>query len=132
VSNPNGALPTSATASQGHHKFSARIPYQSCRNGGQLHTVRSVLCQFDDVVCCDEGTGTSTDLSTNDGLEKWSLIGGTWQLGYTLKNNLIGQSYTVNGWPTVTTIGLRILTGEVNADGTVTLFATTSATSASG
>jgi hypothetical protein len=35
-------------------------------------------------------------------------------------------------WPDVTTVGLRNLTGVVNADGTVTLWATTSTSSASG
>ena len=35
-------------------------------------------------------------------------------------------------WPAVTTIGLRNLTGRINGDGTVTLWATTSTSSASG
>jgi hypothetical protein len=34
-------------------------------------------------------------------------------------------------WPTITTIGLRNLTGRVNGDGTVTLWAATSTKSAS-
>jgi hypothetical protein len=41
--------------------------------------------------------------------------------------------YSVSGWDfEETTIGLRNLSGEVNANGTVTLFATTSTSSLSG
>ncbi len=64
---------------------------------------------------------------------------GTWHQDYTLQAGLIGQTYTVPGWQdatgnlyTETTVGLRNLTGEVNKNGTVTLWATTATTSASG
>ena len=84
----------------------------------------------------DEGSGNSTDTSQHAGLEKWSLVNGTWQLDYVLTNNLIGSSYQLTGsdgaWPTVTTAGLRNLAGQVNANGTVTLWATTSTSSGSG
>ena len=72
-------------------------------------------------------------MSTHAGLEKWTLTNGVWQLDYTLKSGLIGQTYSVTGWNyQETTVGLRNLTGKVNADGTVTLFATTATTSGSG
>jgi hypothetical protein len=62
-------------------------------------------------------------------------VNGTWQLDYVLTNNLIGTQYTLSGYdgayPTVTTAGLRNLTGVVNG-GTVTLWATTSTSSTSG
>jgi hypothetical protein len=85
----------------------------------------------------DEGSGAATDFTTNTfeegGLQKWSLVNGAWQLDYTLRGSLIGSSYTVNGSGslagdalTTTTDGLRNLTGRVNADGTVTLYAVTS------
>ena len=86
----------------------------------------------------DEGTGNALDQSSHAGLEKWSLVNGTWQLDYVLTNGLIG---TVDGnltgsdgpWPNVTTIGLRNLAGVVNqAANTVTLWATTSTSSTSG
>ncbi len=83
----------------------------------------------------DEGSGNSTDVSQHAGLEKWSLVNGTWQLDYVLTNKLIGTSYNLTGYdgpyPTVTTAGLRNLTGVVNGN-SVTLWATTSTTSASG
>jgi hypothetical protein len=89
----------------------------------------------------DEGTGNATDVSTHAGLEKWSLVGGTWVLDYVLTNGLIGVVDSSPGadggsdgpWPSVTTIGLRNLTGVVNeSTGTVTLWATTSTSSTSG
>jgi hypothetical protein len=84
----------------------------------------------------DEGTGNSTDKSTHAGLQKWSLVSGTWQLDYILTNGLIGQvdsglTGADGAWPNVTTIGLRNLSGVVNGD-QVTLYATTSTASASG
>ncbi len=86
----------------------------------------------------DEGSGVSTDFGSSPttqagGLQKYSLVNGTWALDYTLTGSLIGQSYTVNGTGslagdslTTTTDGLRNLTGQVNANGTVTLYAVTS------
>jgi hypothetical protein len=79
----------------------------------------------------DEGTGTSTDLSQHAGLEKWSLISGTWVLDYTLRAGLVGttQNYTAAGFTgTVTENGLRDITGVVNADGTVTIYGVTATT----
>ena len=82
----------------------------------------------------DEGTGNTTDQTSNAGLQKWSLVNGSWQMDYVLTKNLIGTYYTLTGndgaWPTVTTSGLRNLAGVVNGN-TVTLWATTSTTSAS-
>ncbi|HZZ95251.1 MAG TPA: hypothetical protein VFE23_22015 [Usitatibacter sp.] len=86
----------------------------------------------------DEGTGSSVDAAQHAGLQKWSLdTTGTWQLDYVLTNGLIGTVDTnlvgYDGqYPDVATVGLRNLTGAVNDDGTVTLWATTSTSSASG
>jgi hypothetical protein len=83
----------------------------------------------------DEGTGNATDVSSHAGLEKWSLINGTWQLDYVLTEGLIGQvdsglTGADGPWPSVITIGLRNLSGVVNGD-PVTLWATTSTSSSS-
>ena len=103
----------------------------------------------------DEGSGDNpfangqyTDATAANepdaGLEKWVLNNGTWSLAYTLQNGLdLGQPYTVPGYPTgvnaltnlpwaPATDGLRHLTGRVNRDGTVTIWATTSTVSGSG
>jgi len=88
----------------------------------------------------DEGTGLYSDLATDSngqnyaGLEKWSLIGGSWVMDYNLTNGLnIGQAYDVSGtsggvsgtYQTITD-GLRNITGKVNTNGTVTIYAITS------
>jgi hypothetical protein len=86
----------------------------------------------------DEGAGNATDTASNAGLEKWTLgSDGTWRLQYVLKKGLIGGvenhlTGSAGPYPAVTTIGLRNLTGRVNGDGTVTLWATTSTSSTSG
>jgi hypothetical protein len=81
----------------------------------------------------DEGSGNKVDALDNAGLEKWTLSSGAWHLDYTLQNNLIGETYNVTGWDYAETVtGLRNLTGDVNANGTVTFWATTATTSDSG
>jgi hypothetical protein len=102
----------------------------------------------------DEGDGYTggTDLythaaaQTTAGLQKWvfSSKTGTWSLAYTLQKGLnLGTPYTVHGYPTGTnsatslpwspaTDGLRNLTGRVNRDGTVAIWAITSTVSGGG
>jgi hypothetical protein len=103
----------------------------------------------------DEGNGTNTyDPSTNTytaaatqtmaGLQKWVFNGSTWSLAYVLQAGLqLGTPYTVAGYPTgnnpatglpwpPATDGLRNLTGRVNRDGRVTIWAITSTVSGSG
>jgi hypothetical protein len=78
------------------------------------------------------------------GLTKWSLVGGVWQFDYTLQAGLnLGVPYSVAGYPTginpVTglpwapeTDGLRNIIGQVNPDGTTTIYGVTSTVSGSG
>jgi hypothetical protein len=103
----------------------------------------------------DEGSGDNTyangsytadAASTTAGLQKWvySAAAGEWQLAYTLQNGLdLGTPYTVGGYPTginsatglpwaPATDGLRNLTGRVNPNGTVTIWAVTSTVSGGG
>jgi hypothetical protein len=103
----------------------------------------------------DEGDGTNiyangeyTDAAgqTTAGLQKWvfNSTAGQWQLAYTLQAGLnLGQPYTVFGYPTginaatglpwsPATDGLRNLTGRVNPNGTVTIWAITSTVSGGG
>ena len=96
---------------------------------------------------CDEGDGMLVSPPVNGnvatplaqataGLQKWILSNGTWQRAYILQNGLnIGVPYGVPNYPSAlnpATDGCRNLTGRVNADGTVTLWAVTSTVSASG
>jgi hypothetical protein len=71
------------------------------------------------------------------GIQKWSLVNGSWTYDYTLNAGLgLGVPYTVPGLPTgVNPItgtpwtpavdGIRNFTGKVNSDGTVTLYGVT-------
>jgi hypothetical protein len=105
----------------------------------------------------DEGNGTATfnpatntftaaAAQTTAGLQKWVLntSTSTWSLAYTLQAGLdLGVPYIVKNYPTginaatqqpwaPATDGLRNITGRVNRDGTVTIWAITSTVSGSG
>ena len=89
---------------------------------------------------------TTAAASTHAGLQKWvyDVTTDTWKLAYTLQDGLdLGTPYNVAGYPTgdnaatglpwaPATDGLRNLTGRVNPDGTVTLYAVTSTVSGNG
>jgi hypothetical protein len=95
------------------------------------------------------GQYTAAAASTTAGLQKWVFDSKTqtWNLAYTLQSGLnLGQPYTVRGYPTgdndgaggsglpwaPATDGLRNLTGRVNPDGSVSIWAVTSTVSGSG
>jgi hypothetical protein len=105
----------------------------------------------------DEGNGTTTfnpatntytaaAAQTTAGLQKWVLntTTNTWSLAYTLQAGLdLGVPYTVKDYPTGTnaatglpwspaTGGLRNITGQVNGDGTVEIYAITATVSGNG
>lgn len=108
----------------------------------------------DTLYVADEGDGYTgvTDLyahaaaQTAAGLQKWVFNTSTnsWSLAYTLQTGLeLGKAYTVHGYPTgnnaatnlpwaPATDGLRNLTGHVDRDGSVTLWAVTSTISGNG
>jgi hypothetical protein len=114
----------------------------------------------DTLYVADEGNGNFGTLDpanpyadaqaqTNAGLQKWVFNQTTqsWQLAYVLSSGLnLGQAYTVPGYPTgdnstdggsglpwaPATDGLRNVSGRVNGDGSVTVYATTSTVSGSG
>jgi hypothetical protein len=101
----------------------------------------------DTLYVCDEGDGTLVSPAVNGnvadaaslataGVQKWVRANGTWQLAYVLQNGLnIGVPYSVANYPAAlnpATGGCRNITGQVNGDGTVDIFAVTSTISASG
>jgi hypothetical protein len=96
---------------------------------------------------CDEGDGTLVTPAVNGnvadaatlataGVQKWTLSNGTWHMEYVLQNGLnIGVPYSVPNLPSAfnpATDGCRNITGRVNFDDTVTIYAVTSTVSASG
>jgi hypothetical protein len=129
-------LPTVAGAASAAVQVLNGFPVDSARIAGGDFTPFALFFANDHTLyVTDEGTGDSTDLASHAGLEKWSLVNGTWQLDYVLTNGLVGQSYGPlfdrngqNPWPAVTNVGLRNLAGRVNSNGTVTLWAVTSTT----
>jgi hypothetical protein len=108
------------------------------------------------VYVADEGNGASGSApatfyapaasQTTAGLQKWTFdeTAGKWTLQYTLQAGLdLGTPYTVTGYPTgnnpgtglpwaPATDGLRNITGRVERDGTVTIWAITSTVSGNG
>ena len=86
----------------------------------------------------DEGDGVVADAagSKTAGLQKWILTNGKWQLAYVLQGGLnLGQQYSIPNYPTAinpATDGLRNITGTVNSNGTVTIYALTSTVSTNG
>ena len=96
---------------------------------------------------CDEGDGTfvsppvngnvedQTSLATA-GVQKWVLQNGSWVRLYVLQDGLdLGIPYSVANYPASlnpSTAGCRNMTGRVNGDGTVMIWAITSTLSANG
>ena len=96
---------------------------------------------------CDEGDGMLVTPAVNGnvadaqslataGLQKWSLVNGTWVRQYILQEGLnIGVPYSIDHYPASlnpATGGCRNITGRHNWDGTVTIYAITSTISANG
>jgi hypothetical protein len=132
------SLPTLANAASAAISVVPGFPTDSARATGGDYTPFAVFfANANTMYVTDEGAGDSVDTGSHAGLEKWSLVNGSWQLDYVLTQGLIGivdsKLFGYDGqYPDVTTVGLRNLTGVVNADGTVTLWATTSTSSTSG
>jgi hypothetical protein len=131
-------LPTLANAASTPINIVPGFPTDSAKaTGGDFTPFAVFFANATTMYVTDEGTGNATDAANHAGLEKWSLINGTWQLDYVLTQGLIGTVDTnltgnAGPYPNVTTIGLRNLTGVVDENGTVTLWAATSTSSASG
>lgn len=84
----------------------------------------------------DTIAGANGALADQGGLVKYSLVGSTWKADYTISSGLGsftgGAVGADTGSTTFYTDGLRNLTGKVNANGTVTLYAVTSTLTDSG
>ena len=131
------SLPTVANAAAATISVVPGFPTDSAKaTGGNFTPFALFFGNATTMYVTDEGSGNATDVMTHAGLQKWSLVNGTWQLDYVLTQGLVGQVDTgltgADGpWPDVTTVGLRNLSGVVNGD-QVTLWATTSTSSTSG
>jgi hypothetical protein len=152
-----GELPTPATASSAPITilpgFPTTLASGTAQDGTTGHAVSFPFgiwfANASTLYVCDEGDGTSVparmingqsnvaDDATiaTAGIQKWSLVNGTWQLLYILQDGLdIGVPYSVENYPASlnpATDGCRNLTGRVHG-GKVTLFAVTSTISQNG
>ena len=98
----------------------------------------------DNAFSAQTGTYSVAAGQTTAGLQKWIFNGTSWNLAYTVSAGLaLGVPFTVPGYPTgdnaatglpwaPATDGLRNITGRVNRDGTVTIWAITSTVSGGG
>ncbi len=131
-------LPTVANAAQQKLTIPAGFPTDFAKiTNGNFTPFGLFFANATTLYVADEGSGSTTDATTHAGLEKWSLVDGTWQLDYVLQKGLVNNTYNVTGYdghyPMVTVTGLRNLTGSVDLHGhTVTLWATTATNSPSG
>ena len=131
------SLPTVANAASTTIGIVPGFPTDSAKaTGGDFTPFAVFFANATTMYVTDEGSGNTLDVTSHAGLEKWSLVDGVWQLDYVLTSGLVGVvDGNLNGpdgqYPDVTTVGLRNLTGVVLGN-RVTLWATTSTSSASG
>ena len=125
-----GQLPTAATASSTLITPLAGFP----TSGTATHPFGLWFANATTLFVADEGDGQAKGTpgkdTSNAGPDEYNFIGGKWNETAVFQKGLLDQAGYSDGLPwTVNTDGLRNLTGEVNADGTFTLFATTSTVS---
>jgi uncharacterized protein (TIGR03437 family) len=135
-----GTLPTLATAANAPITVLPGFPTASAKTAGPTNDYPFGIwfANANTLYVADEGDGVLADAagSATAGLQKWILANGTWTMAYVMQKGLnLGQPYTIANYPTAlnpATAGLRNLTGVVNANGAVTLYAVTSTVSANG
>lgn len=133
-----GVLPTLFNAASAPITILPGFPTTLAKAAGAANPFGIWFANENTLYVADEGDGTTLNAATSQvaGLQKWVKAYGVWYLQYVLQNGLnLGQQYSVPNYPAAlnpATDGLRNLTGRVNGDGTVTLWAITSTVSASG
>ena len=135
-----GSLPSIANAASAPITVLPGFPTSSAKTAGPTsdYPFGIWFANANTLYVGDEGDGVVADAagSTTAGLQKWVLSGGTWKMAYVMQNGLsLGQPYTIANYPASlnpATAGLRNITGKVNSDGTVTIYAVTSTVSANG
>ncbi|HTB15772.1 MAG TPA: hypothetical protein VK752_29585 [Bryobacteraceae bacterium] len=135
-----GTLPTLATAAAAPITVLPGFPTASAKTAGATSNYPFGIwfANSTTLYVADEGDGVVADAagSTTAGLQKWVLTGGAWKMAYVLQNGLnLGQPYSIANYPTAlnpATDGLRNITGVVNSNGTVTVYAITSTVSTNG
>jgi hypothetical protein len=145
ATNPGGVLPTAGTAQQSTVSIAPGFPTtpvkQTAGKAGDFTPFGLFFANGETMYVADEGSGNATDTGTYAGLDKFSLVNGSWRFDYRLTAGLnMGLPYTLtdpNGQnPYVVSggvTGLRDLFCTDNTDGTtVTCYAATATNSNSG
>src|SRR5499427_8296590 len=126
-----GTLPTVATAAATTITILPGFPTTLARNPAPRFPFAVWFANANTLYVADEGSGSASVAATDSmsGLQKWTRVGNTWQLAYTLQNGLdLGVPYGVANGPngevypvglSPATDGLRNIAGTVNGDGTV-------------
>lgn len=133
-----GSLPTLANAASAALTVLPGFPTTLAKASGAQFPFGLFFANATTLYVADEGDGTTANAatSTTSGLQKWVLSNGTWSRVYVLQNGLnLGQPITVANYPASLAPangGLRNITGKVNSDGTVTIWAITSTVSTNG
>jgi hypothetical protein len=125
-----GQLPTAATAATTLITPLAGFP----TSGTATHPFGLWFANSTTLFVADEGDGQAVGTQGKDtssaGLDEYLLKNGVWQETAVFQHGLLDQAAYSDGLPwLVNSDGLRNLTGQVNADGTYTIFATTSTVS---
>jgi uncharacterized protein (TIGR03437 family) len=136
----SGSLPTLANAGSAPVNILPGFPQAIARTAGidNIYPFGIWFADPNTLYVADEGDGVAADAANSKyaGLQKWSLVSGTWQLDYVLQSGLaLGMPYAIANYPPAlypSTGGLRNITGRVNSDGTVTIWGVTSTVSANG
>jgi len=135
-----GTLPTLATAAAAPITVLPGFPTTSAKTAGATsdYPFGLFFANATTLYVADEGDGVIADAAGGKtaGLQKWIFSNGTWTMAYVLQNGLnLGQPYSIPNYPTAinpATDGLRNITGIVNSNGTVTIYAVTSTVSTNG
>ncbi len=134
-----GVLPTVDTAPTTPITILPGFPTTLAKNADATNPFGIWFANATTLYVADEGDGTAANAATSKaaGLQKWTLVNGTWVRNYVLQNGLnLGVPYSVSStYPSAlnpSTDGLRNITGRLNADGTVTIWAVTSTISTNG
>src|SRR5262252_1983061 len=126
-----GTLPTASSAASTTITILPGFPTTLARNPAPRFPFAVWFANANTLYVADEGSGSASVAATDSmsGLQKWTRVGNTWQLAYTLQNGLdLGVPYGVANGPngevypvglSPATDGLRNIAGTVNGDGTV-------------
>ena len=128
----NGALSNAAVnVLPGFNTLSEKVAEAAATLTATPHPFGIWFANATTLFVADEGDGAAIGaagkVTTFAGLQEYQLVSGVWTKVATFQHGLIDQPTYTQGLPwNVKSDGLRNLTGRVNADGSYTLWATTS------